>query len=217
MDRIHASMFELSCSGPSSRRLASIALAALVAACGSSTQFNDRTPIVIAGRVPAAQVVQLEPPRVELREDRIVINEKIQFAYNDDRILEQSFSLLDEVASVIQKNPQIKSIEIGGHASTEGGDDHNLRLSDRRAKAVMKRLVANGVDAARLTSKGYGEIKPLVHPDDTEEQREINRRVEFLILDQEVTQRQVQIDPTTGEETPLGATPQPANADEGGQ
>jgi OOP family OmpA-OmpF porin len=68
-----------------------------------------------------------------------------------------------------------------------------------------------------LTSKGYGEIKPLVHPDDTEEQREINRRVEFLILDQEVTQRQVQIDPTTGEETPLGATPQPANADEGGQ
>jgi OOP family OmpA-OmpF porin len=113
----------------------------------------------------------------------------------------------------IQENPQIKRIEVGGHASTEGSNDHNLRLSDRRANAVMTHLVAAGVDAARLTSKGYGETKPLVHPDDAEEQREVNRRVEFLIVEQEVTQRQVQVDPATGEETALGSPAQPVSAE----
>ena len=65
----------------------------------------------------------------------------------------------------------------------------------------MKWLVdKGGVDAGRLSAKGYGETKPLVTPDDTEADREKNRRVEFLITDQDVTQTKVEVDPKTGQE-----------------
>ncbi len=52
----------------------------------------------------------------------------------------------------------------------------------------------------RLSAKGYGETKPLVTPDENEADREKNRRVEFLILDQDITQKKIEIDPKTGEE-----------------
>ena len=171
--------------GKGLRNLTLLCAGVLLSACGGTVRFADRDAISVIGP-PLERPPVAEPPRVELRDDRIVINEKIQFAYNDDRILAQSFSLLDEIASVIKQNPQVKRIEIGGHASTEGSDEHNLSLSDRRAQAVMKHLVeTSGVEAARLMAKGYGELKPLIHPDDSEEQREVNRRVEFLILEQE--------------------------------
>ena len=108
------------------------------------------------------------------------------FAYNDDEILPQSFSLLDEIATVIKNNPQVKQLEIGGHASTEGDDGRNLELSKRRANAVMAHLVTKGgVAKDRVIAKGYGETKPLVKPDDTDAQKELNRRVEFLVLQQD--------------------------------
>jgi OOP family OmpA-OmpF porin len=93
--------------------------------------------------------------------------------------------LLEEVADTNKKHPQIKKIEVGGHASTEGSDHHNISLSDRRAKAVVKHLVEKGVTEERLSAHGYGETKPLVTPDDTEDKREVNRRVEFLITERD--------------------------------
>ena len=173
------------------------------AACGGVTQFSDRAAIAIAGNPPPPPKVekQMAPMRVEMRDNEIVINEKIQFAYNDSTILEVSFSLLNEVADVIKKNPHVKKIEIGGHASSEGSDAHNMRLSKARAKSVMTYLTEKGgVAAERLSSEGYGETKLLVSPDETEEARERNRRVEFIILEQDVTQKKVEVDPNTGKE-----------------
>ena len=185
--------------------------------CGGVIQFEDRSAIGVIS-TPPPPPPPAEPdvaPRVEVRDDRIQINEKIQFAYNDSTILEQSFSLLEEIAKVMNDNPRIKKIEIGGHASTEGSDEHNMRLSDRRAKSVMKHLTTQGkVDAARLTAKGYGETKPLVSPDETEAERETNRRVEFLILEQEFTQKKVEIDPETGKEKVIEKTTETATKGE---
>jgi OOP family OmpA-OmpF porin len=174
-------------------------LALCSAACGGSVQFEDR--LAVLGSRPNTPAPPPES-RVELREDRIVINEKIQFAYDDDRILPASFGLLDEVGKVIKQNPQIKRIEIGGHASTEGSDEHNLQLSDRRAQAVTKHLIEKaGVEEERLAARGYGETRPLIQPDDTEEQREVNRRVEFLIVEQNPVQPRVEVEPATSAET----------------
>jgi outer membrane protein OmpA-like peptidoglycan-associated protein len=182
-----------------SERSLAVLLALCAAACGGSIHFEDRIPV--PGSRPSTPAPVPEP-RVELRDDRIVINEKIQFAYDDDRILPASFGLLDEVGKVIKQNPQLKKIEIGGHASTEGSDEHNLHLSDRRAQAVMKHLVEQaGVEAERLAARGYGETRPVIHPDDTEEQREVNRRVEFLIVEQDAVERRAEADSTTGAET----------------
>lgn len=177
------------------------ALVLLLSACGGVTQFSDTTALAIRGTPPPPPPAKEEPKRVELREDRIEINEKIQFAYNDSTILDVSFGLLKDIAQVMKENPQVKKIEIGGHASTEGSDEHNLKLSDARAKAVRLWLVGSGgVEEQRLTAKGYGETKPLVMPEETEADREKNRRVEFLILEQDPIQKKVEIDPKTGEE-----------------
>jgi outer membrane protein OmpA-like peptidoglycan-associated protein len=189
--------------------LPSLLLLCCATACGGAIKFEDRSAIKVSGTPPPPPApVQA---RVELRDDRIVINEKVQFAYNDSTISSASFSLLDEVADVIKKNPQIKKIEIGGHASTEGSADHNMLLSDRRAKAVQTHLTTkDGVSADRLTAKGYGVTRPLTTPDDTEEKREVNRRVEFLITEQDVTKRRVEIDPKTNEEKVLETIKEPA-------
>jgi len=160
------------------------ALLSLVCACGGQVQFQGSTPIDISGTLPPPPA----PKRVEVRDDQIVINEKIHFAYNEARILPQSFDLLDEVAATIKKHHELVRIEIGGHASSEGSDDYNLDLSERRAEAVRKYLVEkSGVRQERLTAEGYGETKPLVTPDDSESLREKNRRVEFVILERAKT------------------------------
>jgi len=106
---------------------------------------------------------------------------------------------------VIQDNSYIKKIQIEGHASAEGDAKHNLKLSDDRAKSVRKYLVEHGVNEDRLIAKGFGITKPLAS-NDTEEGREKNRRVEFNILEQDVTKRKVEIDPATGKEKVIEET-----------
>lgn len=164
-------------------------------ACGGVIQFSDQSALSIQGTPPAPPPPPPEEKRVVVRDDRIEIKEKIQFAYNDSKILPASDGLLTDIATVLKDTPRIKKVEIGGHASSEGSDSHNLDLSDRRAKSVMKWIVERGgVDASRLSAKGYGETKPLVTPDETEADREKNRRVEFLITEQDVTQTKVEVD-----------------------
>lgn len=172
--------------------------ALLAVACGGTIAFQGENPISVVGSPPAPPPPPPppeEPPppaRVEVRDNKIEITEKIQFEYNKAVILPASFGLLDEIADVIQKNPHIKKIAIEGHASSEGNAKHNLKLSDDRAKSVMKYLTDKGVDAARLTAKGYGVERPIAD-NATEEGREKNRRVEFMIVEQDVTQKKVEV------------------------
>jgi OOP family OmpA-OmpF porin len=106
---------------------------------------------------------------------------------------------MDEIGSVITKNPQIKRIQIEGYASSEGDAAHNKKLSDDRAKSVMKYLTDHGIAQPRLTAIGFGVDKPIAD-NSTEDGREKNRRVEFSILEQDVTEKKVEIDPKTGTE-----------------
>jgi outer membrane protein OmpA-like peptidoglycan-associated protein len=175
--------------------------------CGGATAFQGATPILIAATPlpppppppPPPPVVEAPKPqpRVELVNNEIVIHEKVQFDLDKAIILPVSDGLLDEVADVIGKNPQIKKIEIQGHASSEGKEKHNVVLSDARAKAVMTYLVSKSVSKDILAAKGYGSSVPLAD-NTTEEGRETNRRVQFMITNQTVTEKKVETDPTTG-------------------
>lgn len=187
--------------------LAALSLLVGAVGCGGSTQFAGAQPITIAGTPPPPLPPPPKPaeppkppPRVELRDNKIEFKEKIQFEVNKAVIKEESFSLLKDIGEVIKKNPQVKKLSIEGHASAEGDPKKNKKLSDDRAKSVMDHLVKKeGIDAARLTAKGWGSEKPIA-PNENEEGREKNRRVEFLVTEQDVTAKKVEIDPATGKE-----------------
>jgi OOP family OmpA-OmpF porin len=190
---------------------------ALVVGCGGTTVFSGQNPVVIAGEAPPPPPPPPEPakppeppPKVIVKDNKIEITEKIQFEYNKATILPASFALLEEISTTIKKNPHIKKIAIEGHASSEGGAAHNLKLSDERAKAVMNHLVEKGgLKKEMFTAKGFGSQKPIV--DDTEKAtkgkskeevealHEKNRRVEFNITDQDVTKKKVEVDSKGGE------------------
>lgn len=121
---------------------------------------------------------------VVVRREKIEIREKVFFAYDSDRILPQSYGLLDNVAQVINAHPEIVKIRIEGHSDADGRANYNRELSDRRAKSVLRYLVAAGVDAGRLDAVGYGEAQPIASNRD-EEGKAKNRRVEFVILDED--------------------------------
>lgn len=158
------------------RALALFVLAAVVSGCGGSVQFQDDKALSVRAKAP----IKEEPKRVEVKGDHLEIREKIQFQKSSSAILAQSHDLLNEIVSVIQANPDITKIAIEGHTSSEGGADFNRSLSKRRAEAVLKYLTAKGIAADRLTSNGFGPDKPIAS-NDTEADREKNRRVEFNI------------------------------------
>jgi OmpA-OmpF porin, OOP family len=91
----------------------------------------------------------------------------------------ESFIELDRVVKLLTDNPAIE-IEISAHTDSDGSDDHNFKLSDNRAKSVMDYIISKGVNETRITSKGYGETKPIA-TNDSAEGKQINRRVEFKI------------------------------------
>jgi len=99
------------------------------------------------------------------------------FNTNSSYIMGSASTLLDEVVTILQENPEMK-LEIQGHADNTGTPEYNLWLSERRASRVMDYLVSKGIDPDRLTAKGYGSAQPVVS-NDTAEGRARNRRVEL--------------------------------------
>ena len=96
------------------------------------------------------------------------------------RIKSKYAKMLDEVIRTLTKYPTVKVV-IEGHASADGPEDYNMRLSIKRAEAVRKYLEKGGISADRLQVKGYGEAKPIAS-NDTLEGRRKNRRVEIKVL-----------------------------------
>jgi outer membrane protein OmpA-like peptidoglycan-associated protein len=70
---------------------------------------------------------------------------------------------------------------MSAHTDSRGTDNYNVTLSANRAQSVMNYILAKGIDPSRISSKGYGETMP-VATNDTDEGRQLNRRVEFKIL-----------------------------------
>jgi outer membrane protein OmpA-like peptidoglycan-associated protein len=131
-------------------------------------------------------VLQKRPKngQVTVGKTEITIKNQVQFEVDSAKILPASTGLLSEIADVFIHNPQIKRVEVQGHTDNSGTADHNKQLSEDRANAVVAWLVAHGVDSSRLAGRGYGQGKPLV-PNVTAANRARNRRVQFIIVDQD--------------------------------
>lgn len=101
------------------------------------------------------------------------------FKFAKAELKESSFPELNRLLKLLEDNPGME-IEISGHTCSMGSDEYNLGLSQRRAEAIYDYLIKNGISASRLSAVGYGETMPKAS-NETEEGRQFNRRVEFLI------------------------------------
>lgn len=102
------------------------------------------------------------------------------FDSGKDILRDESENELENLKKLLQDN-QYMVIEIEGHTDNVGDDNMNLDLSSRRANSVVQWLIKYGIEANRLTSKGYGKTKP-IGSNSTDEGRQLNRRVEFTII-----------------------------------
>ena len=116
---------------------------------------------------------------IQLRK-KIELIDKIYFGKDSDVILPKSKPVLDDVIQKIKALGAFKKIVIEGHCSIEGSDEYNMTLSQKRTEAVKAYLVKHGIDAAKLEPIGYGKTR-FIAPNDTEENRSLNRRVEFIL------------------------------------
>ena len=120
--------------------------------------------------------------KVAMREDRIDILEKVQFAPGSARIRPRSFAMLDQVVSVLKNHPDVVRVQVEGHTDSTGSARTNTVLSQARAKSVAAYLVSHGIERARLDARGFGPSRPLA-TNVTRTGREANRRVEFRVLE----------------------------------
>lgn len=101
----------------------------------------------------------------------------VNFEFDSARLTADSTASLDDALKILMRHKDLE-VEIAGHTDSTGADGYNQKLSERRAAAVRDYLVGHGVDAVRLTVKGYGEAQP-VADNATKEGRAKNRRVEM--------------------------------------
>jgi len=116
---------------------------------------------------------------IVVTENKIELKQTVYFDTNKATIKKVSFELLNQVAQAMADNPTIK-VRIEGHTDSQGNDNFNMKLSQRRAESVRTYLVGKGVDADRMVPQGYGETVPIAD-NRTSSGRAQNRRVEFVI------------------------------------
>jgi outer membrane protein OmpA-like peptidoglycan-associated protein len=121
-------------------------------------------------------------PRVRVTETEVFILEQVQFDTSKATIKKVSDPLLDNVAQVLKEHPELLKLEVQGHTDNKGVKISNQLLSQSRAEAVKKAMIKRGIDAKRLTAKGYGQDQPIA-TNDTDEGRTKNRRVQFKIIE----------------------------------
>ncbi len=104
----------------------------------------------------------------------------IFFDFDKYELKDRSLTELNKIIRFLKENPLIE-VEIGGHTDSDGSASYNKQLSLKRAQSVVSYLVEKGINAQRLSVKGYGADNPIV-PNDTEENKQANRRIEFKII-----------------------------------
>lgn len=130
---------------------------------------------------PVVQPVEIAPVIAKIITPMVEINmNNIFFAFDKADLQPESFMEMKRWVEMLQENAHIH-LQVNGHADSVGSETYNQKLSERRARAVVNYLVANGIGAERLVASGYGESQP-VSPNSTAAGRQQNRRVQVRII-----------------------------------
>lgn len=111
--------------------------------------------------------------------DKITLK-NIYFEVSKSDLLTASFAELNKLVTMMEDNPMME-IRLEGHTDIVGDPDANLELSQDRVDACETYLVKKGIPSARIQAVGYGDTRPIVKKG-TDEERKVNRRVEFVVL-----------------------------------
>ncbi len=133
--------------------------------------FND---------LSANETTEMNINLAEIETGVSIVMNNIFFDFDQSILTTASYPELNRLLEYLEQ-ATIDKIEISGHTDSVGDDGYNKSLSEMRAKSVYNFFLENGIAKNRLISKGYGESKPL-EPNDTEENRAKNRRVEFKVI-----------------------------------
>ena len=132
--------------------------------------------------VPPPEPEPEPPARVTVTDNRIEFDEHVNFEFGRSTLAATSHGLLDEIADLLVAHPEVVRVRVEGHTDLVGSPAANQALSQSRAEAVRAYLVSAGVPADRIEAKGYGASRPVVDAT-TPEANEINRRVEFVVIE----------------------------------
>lgn len=110
--------------------------------------------------------------------DAKIVTHGINFDVDRATLRPESMGTLNQIKAIMSADPSLK-FEIDGHTDNSGASPHNLTLSQQRAEAVKAQLVSMGIDGSRLTTRGFGDTKPMAS-NDSPEGKANNRRVEFV-------------------------------------
>ena len=119
--------------------------------------------------------------KAELKKGKVIPLRYIFFETDQAELLPRSYAELRKLLDLMRRHPQMV-IQINGHTDIRGEDEYNYDLSEKRARAVVEFLTRNGIDPSRTRYQGFGSTEP-VASNNTDEGRQLNRRVEFVILE----------------------------------
>lgn len=155
-----------------------IVLVMAMVGCKARVQVQAKTP----APEPPKHEEPAPPPEQPKAGEQIVLPEMIEFETDSATIreTEKTLSALNKLAEVMKTHPTITKLRIEGHTDNRGKAKHNEKLSQARADSVARWLADHGVDASRMTTKGFGSKRPLV-ANDSEEHRQANRRTEYYV------------------------------------
>lgn len=139
--------------------------------------FSENFPL---SNNSADSTYHIDIPLQPIQPNATVVLRNIFFDINSYQLKKESFAELDNILQLLTENPGLKII-IEGHTDNTGKPADNLKLSNNRAKAVVEYLTQKGIDAKRLSYKGFGETQPIAG-NDTEQGKAKNRRTEMKVL-----------------------------------
>jgi outer membrane protein OmpA-like peptidoglycan-associated protein/tetratricopeptide (TPR) repeat protein len=117
---------------------------------------------------------------VPIQKDASIVLNNLFFDVNKYELKPQSITELSEVIIFLNQNPALK-VEIGGHTDNSGTEVYNQQLSEKRANSVAEYLTAHQISKQRIIIRGYGSKNPIA-ANDSDDNRQLNRRIEFKIL-----------------------------------
>jgi outer membrane protein OmpA-like peptidoglycan-associated protein len=155
------------------------------------TYFTKREFFSMSGRtIPQEQLVKpvtdttfhIKVPLDKEEINKVFVVDNIYYDLDRAEIRADAAEELDKLADFLKDNPNIK-IELSSHTDSRASDAHNQDLSQRRAESAVKYLIQSGINAGRITAKGYGETRLLIPDAKDEEEHQKNRRTEIKILE----------------------------------